>query len=269
VNGTISAPAITFASESNSGWYRAALNDIRLSDGGVDAITVKRNTITGIELKSPPVTNAAGSTGIKLSAAVSGGAKVLQITNNAGTPYFEVYSTGGVAVNSLTYLLPTSAFEINSSVTAGPIYRFRALSATSGDLVRFETGSSTVKVSFDFNGNATLAGSLNLGLLTAALPTASSAYRGQIRYFAGSSSVADSASVCLKDSAGAYAWHTVSPPRMPRPQPLRCAPWGIVPPRRRKARLRLLASTPRRPTLPLYTLPGMSRLQGSRHSQAR
>jgi hypothetical protein len=52
-SGTVSAPGITWADETDSGWYRNAANDIRAAINGVDATKHRDDTGTGAGSQSP------------------------------------------------------------------------------------------------------------------------------------------------------------------------------------------------------------------------
>ena len=79
VAGTVSAPGLTFVSETNSGFYRSAAGDIRASVGGVESF---RYTASGVRIASQDLIMGTAGKGIDFSAnagtAATGAATTLE-----------------------------------------------------------------------------------------------------------------------------------------------------------------------------------------------
>ncbi len=156
-NGTVAAPSITFASDTDSGWYRKAANSIALSLEGVDRVVY--STATASFAGALTVAGAAvfAGTGAFTSVIYAGngavgapghtfinepdcGAYVIG-TNNIG------YAVAGAKVLDIatTGLAVTGALSTTTSVTVG-----NGLTVTTGGLtvsagtVSFPAGSITV-----------------------------------------------------------------------------------------------------------------------------
>jgi len=98
------------------------------------------------------------------------------------------------------------AFLTNRGVSAGT-----GISITdSGGVASIGIDTATVPQlgagSNDFTGSATF---LDLQLLNSSEPTCNSTTRGKIVMVQGGAGVADTARLCSKDAAGAYAWRTI------------------------------------------------------------
>jgi hypothetical protein len=107
-DGAVGAPALTWATETTSGWYRAAAGDFRFSVSAADVLRVRSGTvgITGtatnnaLSVTSP---NTAGSSfGIAVAAGTNASDYAMLVQTALGGDLLRVYGTGGVLLSSAT-----------------------------------------------------------------------------------------------------------------------------------------------------------------------
>jgi len=144
-SGTVSAPSFSFASETNSGWYRAAAGTIGLSIGGTQKISV-----TAAETRSDNnfLAGAAGS----------------NLTVLSTTPRIQGVTTSGIAISSIGVADGTNNRRLGMYVnqTAGELGISYTRSA--GAVPFYIKDVSTNRLLIDINGNV----GINLGAATTA-----------------------------------------------------------------------------------------------------
>lgn len=123
-DGTIGAPAMTFANESSSGWYRAAAGDVRLSVLGADYIQILTSTgqviLNGVNGQTLALNGNGGYYWVSRTRVTSPADGQTLITNNATSAGigFDAATDGTLKLRGRAYTAGTGNLDVGAKVTA-------------------------------------------------------------------------------------------------------------------------------------------------------